>query len=71
MKKRPLPPNTKLHSEKAKRVFKGVRFGTYQWEQKQFDGSIATYEIVKRNDTVIILPIIDGKIILVKEQQPH
>lgn len=71
MKKRPLPPNTKLHSEKAERVFKGVRFDTYQWQQKQFDGSIATYEIVKRNDTVIVIPIIDGEIALVKEQQPH
>ncbi|HEX9058664.1 MAG TPA: NUDIX hydrolase [Clostridia bacterium] len=71
MKKRPLPPNTKLHSEKAERVFKGVRFDTYQWEQKQFDGSTATFEIVKRNDTVIIIPVIDNEIALVKEQQPH
>ncbi len=71
MKKRPLPPNTKLYSEQAERVFKGVRFDTYQWQQEQFDGSIATYEIVKRNDTVIVIPIIDGEIALVKEQQPH
>ncbi len=71
MKKRPLPPHTKLHSEKAERVFKGVRFDIYQWQQKQFDDSIATYEIVKRNDTVIVLPIIDGEVVLVKEQQPH
>jgi ADP-ribose pyrophosphatase YjhB (NUDIX family) len=71
MKKRPLPPHTKLYSEQAQRVFKGVRFDTYQWQQKQFDGSIATYEIVKRNDTVIVIPVIDGEIILVKEQQPH
>ena len=70
-KKRPLPPNTKLHSEQSERVFKGVRFDTYQWQQKQFDGSIATYEIVKRNDTVIVIPVIDGEIVLVKEQQPH
>lgn len=71
MKKRPLPPNTKLYSEKSTRVFKGIRFDTYQWQQKQFDGSTSTYEIVKRNDTVIIIPVIDEEIILVKEQQPH
>ena len=71
MKNRPLPPNTKLHSENAEKVFKGVRFDTYQWQQKQFDGSTATFEIVKRNDTVIVIPIIDGEIALVKEQQPH
>ncbi|MEI6479996.1 MAG: NUDIX hydrolase [bacterium] len=71
MKNRPLPPNIKLHSENAERVFKGVRFDTYQWQQKQFDGSVSTFEIVKRNDTVIVIPIIDGEIALVKEQQPH
>ena len=71
MKKRPLPPNTKLYSEKAELAFKGVRFDTYQWQQKQFDESTATYEIVKRNDTVIVIPVIDDEIVLVKEQQPH
>ena len=71
MKNRPLPPNTKLHSEKAERVFKGIRFDTYQWQQKQFDGSTATFEIVKRNDTVVVIPIINEGIVLVKEQQPH
>ncbi len=71
MKKRPLPPNTKLYSEKAERVFKGVRFDTYQWQQEQFDGSMATFEIVKRDDTVIVIPVIGEEVVLVKEQQPH
>ena len=71
MKKRPLPPHTKIHSEKADLVYKGVRFDTYQWQQKQFDGSTATFEIVKRNDTVVIIPVIDNEIALVKELQPH
>ena len=71
MNKRPLPPNTKRYSEQATNVFKGVRFEVYQWPQKQFDGSTATYEIVKRDDTVIILGVIGEEVILVKEQQPH
>lgn len=71
MKKRPLPQNAKLYSEKAELVFKGVRFDTYQWQQKQFDGSTTTFEIVKRNDTVVVIPVIEGEIALVKEQQPH
>lgn len=71
MQKRPLPPYTKLYSEQAERVFKGVRFDVYQWPQKQFDGSVATYEIVKRDDTVIVIPIIGEEIVMVKEQQPH
>jgi ADP-ribose pyrophosphatase len=77
MKKRPLPPHTKLHSEQAQRVFKGIRFDTYQWQQKMFDGSTETFEIIKRNDTVIVIPVIAEKgkdtqeIALVKEVQPH
>ncbi len=71
MKKRPLPPHTKLHSEKAKLVFKGVRFDAYQWQQKMFDGSTETFEVIKRDDTVVIMPVIDDEIVIVNEQQPH
>ncbi|OHA16100.1 MAG: hypothetical protein A3H57_02070 [Candidatus Taylorbacteria bacterium RIFCSPLOWO2_02_FULL_43_11] len=71
MNNRPLPPNTKRYSEKAKRVFKGVRFDIYQWEQEQFDGSKAIYEIAKRDDTVIIIPVIDDDVVMVREKQPH
>ncbi|MES3030855.1 MAG: NUDIX hydrolase [Patescibacteria group bacterium] len=71
MKKRPLPPKTILHSEKGKKVFGGVRFDIYQWSQKQFDGSTATYEIAKRQDSVIVMAIMDNEMVLVKEQQPH
>lgn len=71
MKKRPLPPHIKLFSDKATKVFKGVRFDTYQWQQMQFDGSTATYEVVKRNDTVIIIPVIGDEIVMVRERQPH
>lgn len=71
MKKRPLPANAKLYSEKATKVFDGVRFDVYQWQQKQFDGSIATFEIVKRADSVFIIPIINDEVVVVKEMQPH
>lgn len=71
MKPRPVPPGVKLHSEKAKKVFEGVRFDVYQWQQEQFDGSMATFETVKRNDSVIIIPVINTEIVIVKEQQPH
>ncbi|QQS38761.1 NUDIX hydrolase [Candidatus Woesebacteria bacterium] len=62
--KQPLPKN-------ASRVFKGVIFDVYQWKQKMFDGSIETYEKLKRQDTVIVFPIMhDGKILLTKQEQP-
>lgn len=56
----------------AKCVFKGVLFDVYQWEQKLFDGSSATFEKVKRReDTVSIIPVTtDKKIVSVHEEQP-
>jgi len=54
----------------AKRVFKGVIFDVYQWEQKMFDGSMATFERLKRPSTIQVIPIMGSKIILAREQQP-
>jgi ADP-ribose pyrophosphatase len=62
--KQPIPDN-------AKKVFSGVMFDVYQWEQELFDGNKATFEKLKRPDTVIIFPVLpDGKIILTEETQP-
>lgn len=60
----PIPKN-------AQRVFKGIIFDTYQWEQKMFDGSTETFEMLKRPGSVQILPIIDDKILIIKEEQPN
>src|SRR3989344_9686996 len=55
----------------AKRVFKGVLFDVYQWEQKMFDGSTAIFEKLKRPDTVVVFPVLpDGRIILTEQEQP-
>lgn len=62
--KQPIPDN-------AKKVFKGVLFDVYQWEQEMFDGTKAVFEKLKRPDTVIVFPVTDdGKIILTKQEQP-
>lgn len=62
--KQPIPEN-------AKRVFKGIIFDVYQWEQELYNGSKAVFEKLKRPDTVVILPVLpDGKIILIEEEQP-
>lgn len=62
--KQPIP-------EHAKKVFKGVLFDTYQWEQEMFDGTKTTFEKLKRPDTVVIFPVLpDGKIILTEQEQP-
>jgi ADP-ribose pyrophosphatase len=58
--------------ENAKLVFKGVIFDVYQWEQELYDGSKATFEKLRRPDTVIVFPVTDeGKIILTEQEQPN
>ena len=71
MEKRPIPSNVKIFSDKARKVFSGVRFDVFQWDQEMYDGSIKTFETIKRNDTVIILSVVDDHIVLIQEQQPH
>ena len=56
----------------AVRVFQGLIFDTYQWEQKMFDGSVQTFEMAKRQGTVFCIPITtDNNILIIKELQPH
>lgn len=63
-------PATKIPKH-AKRVFKGVIFDVYQWPQKMFDGSIRTFEVTRRQDTVIIIPVMKNrKIAITKQKQP-
>lgn len=71
MKRRVIPKNAHLVPVNAKRVFKGVIFDVYQWQQKLFDGTMTTFEMLKRPDTVKIIAIKDGKIVIVYEEQPH
>ncbi len=55
----------------AKRIYKGEIFDVYQWEQELFDGSKATFEMVKRPGTVQVVPIMGDKVLLSYEEQPH
>ncbi len=58
--------------ENAKRVFEGKMFDVYQWEQKLYDGSVATFEKVSRPDTAVIFPVTeDGHILIIEDSQPH
>ncbi len=57
--------------KEAKRVFEGVIFDVYQWQQKMYDGSFATYERLKMLDVVQVLPVTsEGKILISHEEQP-
>lgn len=55
----------------AKKVFEGVIFDVYQWEQTLFDGTTDIFEVLKRRDgTNIIARTIDGQFLLIDELQP-
>lgn len=56
--------------KQAKKVFSGIIFDTYHYDQKIFDGSIATFEILKRPNSLTTIPVLGNKIIIAKERQP-
>lgn len=59
-----IPPN-------AKKVFQGILFDVYQWEQKMFDGSYSTFEKITRlPSTQLIVINKEKKLILLNEEQP-
>lgn len=65
-----IPENAKLIPKNATRVFKGQIFDVYQWEQKMYDGSLETFEMLKRPDTIKVIAIKDDKIVILDQEQP-
>ena len=65
-----IPENARLLPPQAKRVFEGVIYDVYQWEQEMYDGSSQTFEMLKRPDTVSVIGIQDEKIIVLEQEQP-
>lgn len=55
----------------AKKVFDGVIFDVYQWEQELYDGSTATFERLKRPATLLVIPEVEGKIAIADQEQPQ
>jgi len=58
-----LPANAKL-------VFKGVLFEVWQWEQKMFDSTTATFERIWRSPTVEVIAAVGDKIMIEEQSQP-
>ncbi len=56
--------------KKAKRVFAGIVYDVYQWKETNFDGTPATFEAVKRHDSVQIMPTTRKKVFVGREEQP-
>jgi len=58
--------------EDAKKVFSGVIFDVYQWEQELYDGTVETFEKLDRPDTVeMVAGTKDGKVLLLEQEQSH
>ena len=66
-----LPKNAHCMPAKAKKVFSGIIFDIFQWQEQLYDGTYKTFEMAKRADTVQIIGITnDGNVITINEQQP-
>lgn len=52
-------------------AFRGKLFDVWQWSQKLPGGARATFETIRRPDTVLVLPVVaPGTVMLVRERQP-
>lgn len=57
--------------DNAKKVFEGVFFSVWQWEQELYDGTTKTFEYVSRPDVSTVIAVTkDNKILLLEEEQP-
>jgi len=69
--KKIIPKNSSLIPDKANCVFQGKIFDVYHWDQELYDGTSETFEALKRPDTVSVFAVVDGKIIVLEDEQPH
>jgi ADP-ribose pyrophosphatase len=67
----PQPISKQPMPDHAHKVFTGVLFDVYQWEQELYDGRVVTFEKLKRPDTVVVFAVTEeGKILLTRQEQP-
>ena len=59
-----------MSKRREKLVFKGEVFSIYQWRQKLYDGTYATFERADRQSIVQIIPTMGRKIAIALEEQP-
>ena len=52
-------------------VYKGTVFSVFQWPQVMYDGSVQTFEMLKRDDAAGAICIVDDKLLVQTEEQPH
>lgn len=47
-----VPTDAILIPDSARRVFKGIIYDVYHWQQELHDGSATTFEMLRRTDTM-------------------
>lgn len=55
----------------ASLVFEGIRTRVYQWPQRLFDGTTATFEKTMRIPASTIIAVMDGHILIQEQEHPH
>jgi ADP-ribose pyrophosphatase len=66
-----VPADAILIPDSAERVFKGIIYDVYHWQQELYDGSKTTFEMLRRPDTVAAICVVDDKIVVLQDEQPH
>ena len=71
MTERVLPKGARLIPSEADCVFGGEIYKVYQWPQKMPDGSVKTFEMLRRPDTVMVIALDQaGDVLVIDEKQP-
>lgn len=67
----PLLPNGPVPID-AKRAFTGDLFDVYQWDQKMYDGTSKVFEMIRRADAALVIPVLkDNTILMTEQEQPN
>ena len=69
--KKIVPADAILLPETAELVFEGIFYSAYHWPQTLFDGTVSTFEMLKRRDTVVVIGVVDNQVVVIDEEQPH
>jgi len=69
--KKVVPDKAVLIPDTATPVFAGKIFDVYQWPQTLFDGSVVTFEMLRRPDTVVAICIVGDKLLVLQDEQSH
>ena len=66
-----IPKDAMLIPDTAERVFNGIIYDVYHWQQELYDGSFTTFEMLRRLDTVETIGVVGDTVLLIEDEQPN